>query len=293
LKVLIPRQLQIAMRRIMVRYKARINKRQWPIARWAGKRPSGFPGWPEGKQFAFILRHDVEGIEGHEKCDRILEIERRYGLISSFFFVPEGYNVSPDLRRRIETAGGEVGVHGLKHDGKLYNNRRRFDSRAVRINRYLSAWKAVGFSSPSMHHELDWLHALHIEYDCSTFDTDPFEPQPDAMHTIFPFAVRGAPGTRTFIELPYTLPQDFTVFILMRNSTVDIWKKKLDWVAAGGGMVLLNTHPDYMRFPGEKTGRYTYPARLYREFLEYVQREYAGRFWNTVPREVAAFWRSR
>src|ERR1700746_3430317 len=40
-----------------------------------------------------------------------------------------------------------------------------------------------------MFHKLDWLHDLDIEYDASTFDTDPFEPQPDGHGTIFPFWV--------------------------------------------------------------------------------------------------------
>jgi hypothetical protein len=34
---------------------------------------------------------------------------------------------------------------------------------------------------------LDWLHDLDVQYDASTFDTDPFEPQPDGRHTMFPF----------------------------------------------------------------------------------------------------------
>jgi hypothetical protein len=36
---------------------------------------------------------------------------------------------------------------------------------------------------------LDWLGDLNIQYDGSTFDTDPFEPQPDGAGTIFPFWV--------------------------------------------------------------------------------------------------------
>ena len=30
-----------------------------------------------------------------------------------------------------------------------------------------------------MQHQLGWLHALGVEYDSSTFDTDPFEPESD------------------------------------------------------------------------------------------------------------------
>ena len=47
----------------------------------------------------------------------------------------------------------------------------------------------MGFRTPTMFHHLEWTGELDIEYDSSTFDTDPFEPQPDGVGTIFPFWV--------------------------------------------------------------------------------------------------------
>ena len=84
-----------------------------------------------------------------------------------------------ELRGELQRNGFEVGVHDLKHDGKLYRTKRQFDQRASRINKYLREWGAVGFRSAYMMHQLDWLHELDVLYDASTFDTDPFEPQPD------------------------------------------------------------------------------------------------------------------
>ena len=46
------------------------------------------------------------------------------------------------------------------------------------------------------------------------------------------------------MELPYTLPQDSTMFNVLQETSPDIWKKKLDWIAQRGGMVLVNVHPD-------------------------------------------------
>jgi hypothetical protein len=173
-----------------------------------------------------------------------------------------------------------------------------------------------------MQHNLDWIHDLNIEYDASTFDTDPFEPQPDGVGTIFPFrvttdgraatasAITLTPGTvsaevqpvtcnlqpatisqRGFVELPYTLPQDFTLFILMKEGNIDIWKKKLDWIAKNGGMVLLNTHPDYMNFGGKELGIEEYHSRYYEEFIEYIKRKYEGQYWHVLPKELAKFWK--
>ena len=53
-----------------------------------------------------------------------------------------------------------------------------------------------------------------------------------------------------YVELPYTLPQDSTLFLLLCEKTTDIWRRKLDWIAAHGGMALIDTHPDYMALDG-------------------------------------------
>jgi hypothetical protein len=141
-----------------------------------------------------------------------------------------------------------------------------------------------------MYHHLDWLHDLDIEYDASTFDMDPFEPQPDGMHTIFPFYVPNGNKSGGYVELPYTLPQDFTLFILMRNRTTEIWEQKLDWIVRNDGMALMITHPDYMHFGGVESLYSEYPADLYREFLEHLRSAYKGQYWHVLPRDIARFW---
>jgi hypothetical protein len=88
------------------------------------------------------------------------------------------------------------------------------------------------------------------------------------------------------MELPYTLSQDSTVFLVFKEPTIDIWTRKLDWVAKRGGMVLLNSHPDYMAFNGKRL-QDEFPVGYYQEFLEYAKQKYAGMFWPALPREVA------
>jgi hypothetical protein len=94
---------------------------------------------------------------------------------------------------------------------------------------------------------LAWLHELDIQYDSSTFDTDPFEPQPDGVGTIYPFWAPSGNGKAGYMEIPYTLPQDFTLFILMRQRKIDTCKRKLDWIAENGKMALLLVHPGYIK----------------------------------------------
>lgn len=287
LKPLIPRGLQIILRRQMISRQRLLCKDTWPIDQKAAKPHDGWSGWPEQKQFAVVLQHDVETQCGHDKCHELMEVEESLGFRSSFNFVPERYEVSEKLRNDLTRRGFEVAVHGLKHDGRLFSSKNVFQRRATRINRYLKEWRSVGFSSPSMHRNLDWIHALNIEYDTSTFDTDPFEPQPDGLGTIFPVLMDGKSNQKGFIELPYTIPQDFTLFVLMKEKNIDIWKRKIDWIIEKGGMALLLTHPDYMNFGGQKLGIQEYPAEFYMEFLERVKSKYEGQYWHVLPKDVA------
>lgn len=262
----------------------------WPIDETAGCSPHNWQGWPDDNQFALILTHDVDTKRGHDKCLQLMELEKDLGFRSSFNFVPERYAVSEKLREQLCENGFEVGLHGLKHDGKLYSSMKQFRKRAVKINKYLKEWGSVGFRSPSMHHNLNWIHELSIEYDASTFDTDPFEPQSDGMNKIFPFWVKGNGRQRGYVELPYTLPQDFTLYVLMKERNIDIWKKKLDWIAQKRGMALINTHPDYMNFNESKISMEEYPAQLYTDFLHYITDAYRGKFWHVLPKNLARFW---
>ena len=291
LKPAIPRFLQFHLRRQLIKHKQSRYADIWPIDGSASKPRESFTGWPDDKQFAVILTHDVDTEMGHARCLNLAHLEQEVGFHSSFNFVPERYKVDPTLRTQLVENGFEVGVHGLNHDGKLYSSKKVFQERAIKINGYLKAWGAVGFRSPAMHHNLEWLHDLDIEYDASTFDTDPFEPQPDGVGTIFPFWVEGRNGKKGYVELPYTLPQDFTLFILMKEKNINIWRRKLDWIAEHGGMALINTHPDYMHFGRGRLGLEEYPVRYYVEFLEYVKGKYEGQYWHVLPRKIAKWWR--
>ncbi|MGE5457418.1 MAG: hypothetical protein ACM3RX_03605 [Methanococcaceae archaeon] len=289
IKPFIPRNLQLFLRRKLIEHKLSLYKDIWPINEQTNQKPERWNGWPDGKKFSLILTHDVELQGGHDKCQALMEMEKQLGFRSSFNFVPERYNVSPALREELIENGFEVCVHGLIHDGKLYSSKKIFMERAIRINMYLKEWNSKGFRSPSMHHNLEWIHELNIDFDMSTFDTDPFEPQSDSAGTIFPFWVNKNNSTDGYVELPYTLPQDFSLFILMREKNNRIWKKKLDWVAEKGGMALINVHPDYMNFSKKLNGKEEFPSEFYQDFLEYIKEKYAGEYWHVLPSKMASF----
>jgi len=289
LKPIVPRWLQIEVRRKYANWLMSKNRHCWPIDPVAGKMPAGWPGWPDGKRFALVLTHDADTVRGHERSLDLMVLEKSLGFRSAFNFVPRRYKVSPDVRNTLVENGFEVGVHGLYHDGKYFETRNKFAERAVHINRYIREWNAAGFRAPSMLHNLDWIHDLNIEYDASTFDTDPFEPQPDGVRTIFPFFVENGSPETGYVELPYTLPQDFLLFVLLKHGDISTWKQKLKWIVDRGGMALLITHPDYMVFNGSNGHIDEYPSENYRTFLEYVKSTYEGQYWQALPRDVARY----
>jgi len=291
-KPLMPWPMRMALRRTRAKIRRAAFADTWPIDPASGDTPPNWPGWPGGKTFAFVLTHDVEGKRGVSRVEKLIEVEKRYGVRSSFNFVPEGEYPDPEtVRQLLDREGFEVGVHGLEHDGKLYNTKAAFASKAPKIQEYLRRWNASGFRSPLMQHRLAWLHQINPDYDASTFDSDPFEPQPDGVGTIFPFWVAGRRNTG-YVELPYTLVQDFSLFVVLRERNIDIWKRKLDWIAARGGMALLNTHPDYMCFDGSSQARDEFPISRYEEFLKYAREKYEGVMWSALPREVSSFYRA-
>jgi hypothetical protein len=321
LKPLIPRPVQILLRRQLAQHVRRKNGYLWPIDPNAASPPEGWTGWPGGKKFALVLSHDVDTAKGYNSVPKLADIEEGLGFRSTFNFVPERYGVvEVHLLDELKRRGFGIGVHGLKHDGKLFSSKKIFDERAPQINAYLKRWGTRGFTTPSMIRNHDWMHALGIDHCVSTFDTDPFEPQPDAAGTIFPFIVSrkpdilvssppGLPAAQLpsfvsslppssfnssppsfFVELPYTLPQDCTLFIILGEKTIAVWRKKLDWIAEKGGMALLNTHPDYMRFEPGACGREEYPVELYAEFLDYAKNRYKNRYWSVIPEKMAQFW---
>ncbi len=250
------------------------------LARSVAGEPAGvriIHPWPRGAQFCFVLTHDVETSDGLGNVLRVAQIEEELGFRSSWNIVPYKYDVDPGLIAELRSRSFEIGIHGYNHDGRLYASRRVFDRRVAPINEALSEYGAVGFRSPMVHRNLQWLQALNVEYDASCFDVDPFQATPGGVGSIWPF-VAGK-----FVELPYTLPQDHTLFIALQQRDCRIWQRKLDFIVRNSAMALMLTHPGYLA-----RGR---NLELYRDFLLRVRD--GGGYWHALPKDVAAWWKLR
>ncbi len=288
----IPWRLRILLQRRAAKARVSAFANTWPIDDRAGATPPNWPGWPEGKRFALALSHSVKGIKGLQRVRNLMLLESKQHFRSSFYFVPEDkYTLTYDLIQTITNAGFEIGVQSPDHLRRLHNSSAQFPDKAVLIRKYINYWKSSGFRLPLMQHRPTWLHQLGVEYDCSTLDVDLLTSRPYSVRTTFPFWVPAKSG-QGYVELPHTVAEDFTLFVILQEPTIAIWKKKLDWIAARGGMVFLNTHTDYIAFD-RSPGWAEYSADLYEEFLTYINRSYAGSFWHALPREIARYYLSK
>jgi len=292
-KPAIPRALTLGLRRLYGDRRAGMLQLGWPIEPRYAAFQLGVMGhllritgqahlpflnfWPDGRRYALVLTHDIESAAGQRFVPEVAALEEDLGFRSSFNFVPELYPLDRDLMADLKTRGFEVGVHGLRHDGKLFSGREHFMRRSARINAYLGEFEAVGFRAPLTQRQPEWMQALEIEYDSSFFDTDPFEPIAGGTMSIWPFQLG------RFVELPYTLAQDYTVTAVLNETTPRLWLRKVGFIAANRGMALLDTHPDSLRNP--------VPSNVYEGFLR--EMSLRADYHHALPRDVARWWRAR
>jgi peptidoglycan/xylan/chitin deacetylase (PgdA/CDA1 family) len=293
IKPVMPRAVQLGLRRLYARHQARRRFPAWPIetscvdqlkdrfrAELEATEAEQVPFvnfWPERRRFGFVLTHDVEGPRGMENIPRLLEIERRHGLRSSWNFVAEDYPIDPNLFPALREAGCEIGLHGLHHDGLLFADRNRFAAQLPRIHRVMREWGAVGFRSPATQREPAWMPELSCLYDSSFPDTDPFEPQPGGCCSIWPFFLGD------LVELPITMVQDHTLFEILRETSIKRWVEKSEWLAGNHGLVNVLVHPDYLLSDRR--------LDLYEQLLVHLCGMPQG--WHALPRDVAYWWRTR
>jgi hypothetical protein len=290
IRPVMPRRLQIAVRRLYSRVQARTPFPRWPVegslhgfldrmlewaADLAGEAVPRIAPWPHGYSWAFVLTHDVETADGLRRLPVLREVELAAGFRSSWNLVPARYRVPDDVVAQLHAAGFEVGVHGLYHDGRDLADG-VLAERLPEMLRWAGRWNAVGFRSPATHRAWATMAALPFEYDSSYPDTDPFEPQPGGCCSWLPY-VNG-----TIVELPITLPQDHTVFVILRHADGRIWIDKTELIRAAGGMALLITHPDYADAA---------ITRAYAELLAHVADDASA--WRALPVEVSRWWRRR
>lgn len=237
--------------------------------------------WPDGAASSAIVTHDVETNAGVNFVRSVIDVDDSFNIKTAFQLVPEErYKVSGDLLGAIRERHCEVNVHGLNHDGNLFRDRKTFLKHAGMINRYVQDFGAEGFRSACMYRNLDWYEDLNISYDMSVPNVAHLEPQRGGCCTVFPYFIG------RILELPLTTVQDYSLFHILGEYSIDLWKRQIDLVMERHGMLSFITHPDYLL--DERA------LSVYKTLLAYLAKLRSERnVWIARPGEVNRWWRER
>jgi hypothetical protein len=237
--------------------------------------------WPDGASSCAIMTHDVEGAAGHDFCGELMDLDDRFSVKSSFQIVPEArYAARNGFLDRFRARGFEINVHDLHHDGSLFRGRKEFAQRAKQINRYTRDFEADGFRSGAMYRNQDWYDAFDFSYDMSVPNVAHLEPQRGGCCTVMPYFIG------KILELPLTTIQDYSLFHILDNYSIDLWEQQINLIMRKNGLVSFITHPDYLI---EKRAQ-----AIYRGLLSHLARLRDQRkLWLALPREVNRWWRNR
>ncbi|MGH9220751.1 MAG: hypothetical protein ACRD1W_15705, partial [Vicinamibacterales bacterium] len=237
--------------------------------------------WPEGAQACGMMTHDVEGQEGVDYCDALMDIDDSYGVKSAFQLIPEGREEQwRQTAGRLRPRGFEVNLHDLNHDGRLFADKEAFFRHARRINDYAREFGCEGFRSGAMYREQSWFGAFKFSYDMSVPNAAHLEPQRGGCCTVMPYFVGN------ILELPLTTVQDYTLFHILNDYSTTLWKEQIRLIRERHGLISVITHPDYLVGQRERG--------VYIELLRHLAelRERQG-LWIALPGEINRWWRSR
>ena len=237
--------------------------------------------WPEGKSACAVMTHDVETRTGRDFCSSLMDIDDAYGIKASMQVIPEKrYSVSPEFLDSLRSRGFEVLVHDLNHDGHLYENREQFLERAVKINAYGRQFGAEGFRAAVLYRKQLWYDALQYSYDMSVPNCAHLDPQRGGCCTIMPYFIGD------IVEIPVTCIQDYSLFHILNDYSIDIWKRQTAMILAKHGLMSFIIHPDYVITPRQRA---VFEGLL--GLLDGMRRDH--NIWIAIPGDVNRWWRQR
>jgi hypothetical protein len=237
--------------------------------------------WPEGACNCLIMTHDVETASGRDFTSKLMDLDDSYGIKASFQVIPERrYEVSEAYVREIRSREFEFNIHDLNHDGLLYRKRREFVNQATKINEYSRKYGSSGFRAGSMYRNQDWYDVFEFSYDMSVPNVAHLEPMRGGCCTVMPYFIGD------IVELPLTTTQDYSLFHILNEYSIDLWKQQLDLIRQRSGLMSFITHPDYLI---DRRAR-----DVYESLLTYLQELIAREgIWSALPGDVDRWWRAR
>lgn len=237
--------------------------------------------WPEGTKACAVMTHDVEQEEGRAFCSTLMDLNDELKIPASFQVVPEKrYTVTSEYLEAIKVRGFEVAVQDLNHDGRLFWEHESFRARAEKINQYGREWGATGFRAAILYRNPEWLNELDFQYDMSTPNVAHLDPQRGGCCTVMPYFIGD------MVELPVTTSQDHSVFHILKDYSLDLWKRQIAVILKHNGLASFIIHPDYII---ESRARAVYVGLL----NELNRLRSDEDVWVTTPGEINRWWRNR
>ena len=237
--------------------------------------------WPRGARGCVTMTHDVESQAGMDFCDRLMDIDDSFGIKASVQIVPEErYRVSSDIIDRFRKRGFEVAIQDLNHDGRLFDDKEEFLRRATIVNRYAREYKANGFRAAVLYRRPEWYDSLDFSFDMSMPNVAHLDPQRGGCCTVMPYFIE------RILELPVTTTQDYTLFHILNQRSIDLWKTQISLILERNGLVSFIVHPDYIIEQETRS--------VYENLLSHLRhwRSHTD-IWFALPHEIDTWWRSR
>ena len=237
--------------------------------------------WPNGASGCLTMTHDVETRAGRDFCPTLMDVDEAFGIKAAFGIVPEErYEVPSDLLKSMRSRGFEVIVQDLNHDGRLFDDKQEFLRRAQMINQYGREFKATGFRAAVLYRKPEWYDALDFAFDMSFPNVAPLDPQQGGCCTVLPFFIG------EMLEIPVTTVQDYTLFHVLNERSIELWKSQIELVLKQNGLLSFIVHPDYILQPDTLS--------VYKRLLRHLQglRDRTP-IWCALPSEINAWWRAR
>jgi peptidoglycan/xylan/chitin deacetylase (PgdA/CDA1 family) len=249
-------------------------------------------------EFAIVLSHDVDGLRAPRSrtaVDPILEVEARFGVRSTFFFlarkedpVRPRYDLSEKEARRAiraaKVAGAEVGLHGsyfaVEREGVLEGEVETFRREVGEPRGYRQHYLRVPPGG------LGRLETAGFRWDSSLGWADAVGFRNGTARPFRPFDSR-ARRALNLVEIPL-VAMDRTLQKYLDLDAEAAWeplRAALGAVRAARGCASVLWHPDF--FDADRHPGYD---RLYERMVAWI-REAGGR--APSGREVAREWRSR
>jgi hypothetical protein len=237
--------------------------------------------WPHGSQGCVTITHDVESKKGVDFCHQLMDIDDSFGVKASFQVVPEErYVVASHLIDTISRRGFEVNIQDLNHDGHLFDDKKEFVRRAALVNRYAKEYNAKGFRAGVLYRNPDWYENFDLSFDMSMPNVAHLDPQRGGCCTVMPYFIG------TILEIPVTTTQDYTLFHLLNERSIDLWRTQIDLILAKNGLASFIIHPDYIIEQDTRS--------VYETLLGHLK-ELRSRtdIWFALPGEIDNWWRTR